>query len=79
MIELEPILNALTENQVHFVIIDGVAVTAHGSAYVTQDLDIAISALVKTQIGSSTRSGHFNRSHGVSPKIYPSYSTRARS
>jgi|SRR5688572_15680484 len=41
MIELEPILTALTVNQVHFVIIGGVAITAHGSAYVTSDLDIA--------------------------------------
>ena len=41
MIELEPILTALTDNQVHFVIIGGVAITAHGSAYVTSDLDIA--------------------------------------
>lgn len=41
MIELESILTALTSNQVHFVIIGGVAITAHGSAYVTRDLDIA--------------------------------------
>jgi len=41
MVELEPILTALTDNKVQFVIIDGVAITAHGSAYITRDLDIA--------------------------------------
>ena len=39
MIQLEPILKSLTENEVEFVIIGGVAITAHGSAYLTQDLD----------------------------------------
>jgi predicted nucleotidyltransferase len=39
MIQLEPALESLTEWQVEFVIVGGVAVTAHGSAYLTQDLD----------------------------------------
>ncbi len=39
MIQLEPILKSLTEAEVEFVIIGGVAITAHGSAYLTQDLD----------------------------------------
>lgn len=39
MIELEPALKSLTENAVDFVIIGGVAITAHGSSYLTQDLD----------------------------------------
>ncbi len=43
MIELEPALAALKENEVDFVIIGGVAITAHGSAYLTQDLDFCYS------------------------------------
>ena len=39
MIELEPALRSLTEHEVNFVIVGGVAITAHGSAYITQDLD----------------------------------------
>jgi len=39
MIQLEPILKSLTENEVEFVVIGGVAITAHGSAYLTKDLD----------------------------------------
>jgi predicted nucleotidyltransferase len=39
VIELEPALKALSENEVDFVIIGGVAITAYGSAYITQDLD----------------------------------------
>ncbi|MBA3786792.1 MAG: S9 family peptidase, partial [Acidobacteria bacterium] len=33
MINLEPVLKSLTENAVEFVIVGGVAITAHGSAY----------------------------------------------
>jgi predicted nucleotidyltransferase len=43
MIELKPTLKALTENKVNFVIVGGVAITAHGSAYLTQDLDFCYS------------------------------------
>lgn len=43
MIELEPALKSLTENAVEFVIVGGVAITAHGSAYLTQDLDFCYS------------------------------------
>jgi predicted nucleotidyltransferase len=43
MIKLEAALKALTGNNVNFVIIDGVAITAHGSAYLTQDLDFCYS------------------------------------
>lgn len=39
MIQLEPILKSLVESDVEFVIVGGVAITAHGSAYLTQDLD----------------------------------------
>ena len=39
MIELEPALRSLTENEVEFIVVGGVAITAHGSAYITQDLD----------------------------------------
>ena len=39
MVELEPAIHALMENDVEFVIVGGVAITAYGSAYVTQDLD----------------------------------------
>jgi len=43
MIELEPALKSLTENKVEFVIIGGVAISAHGSAYLTQDFDFCYS------------------------------------
>lgn len=36
-----PLLERLVEAQVDFVVIGGIAGTAHGSAYVTTDLDIA--------------------------------------
>lgn len=39
VIEIEPALKSLTENNVDFVIIGGVAITAYGSAYITKDLD----------------------------------------
>ena len=43
MIQLEPILKSLTELKVEFVVVGGVAITAHGSAYLTQDLDFCYS------------------------------------
>lgn len=43
MIQLEPILKSLIEQEVEFVIVGGVAITAHGSAYLTQDLDFCYS------------------------------------
>src|SRR4051812_15342161 len=43
MINLEPALAARTKNKVEFVIVGGVAITAHGSAYLTQDLDFCYS------------------------------------
>ena len=43
MIEIEPALKTLTENEVEFIIVGGVAITAHGSAYLTQDLDFCYS------------------------------------
>lgn len=39
MIELEPALRSLTENDAEFIVVGGVAITAYGSAYITQDLD----------------------------------------
>ncbi|HQU84690.1 MAG TPA: hypothetical protein PKY59_16245 [Pyrinomonadaceae bacterium] len=43
MIELEPAIQALYRNEVEFVVVGGVAITAYGSAYVTQDLDFCYS------------------------------------
>lgn len=43
MIQLEPALKSLIEAEVEFVVIGGVAITAHGSAYLTQDLDFCYS------------------------------------
>ena len=40
MIQLEQTLESLTQHQVEFVIIGGVAVSAHGSSYLTFDLDV---------------------------------------
>lgn len=39
MIDLEKSLTCLNESGVQFVIVGGVAITIHGSAYVTSDLD----------------------------------------
>ena len=39
VVDLEKMLANLVRHEVEFVIIDGVAATAHGSAYVTYDLD----------------------------------------
>lgn len=38
--DLRPLIDALVENQVEFVIIGGVALVLHGSARATQDLDL---------------------------------------
>ena len=43
MIQLEEILPHLIGHEVDFVIIGGVAITWHGSAYVTYDLDLCYS------------------------------------
>lgn len=41
MIKIEQSLRLLTQYQVEFVIVGGVAVSAHGSSYLTYDLDVA--------------------------------------
>jgi hypothetical protein len=43
MIELKEAITALADHGVEFVLIGGVAVTLHSSAYVTQDLDFCYS------------------------------------
>lgn len=43
MIELEIAITALVDNEVEFVLIGGVAITLHASAYVTEDLDLCYS------------------------------------
>jgi hypothetical protein len=39
IIEVETALAALVENEVIFVVIGGIAISAHGSSYITNDLD----------------------------------------
>lgn len=39
MVEFEPAIKSLTEAEVEFVIIGGVAISVHSSGYVTKDLD----------------------------------------
>lgn len=41
MIQIELTLRLLTQHQVEFVIVGGVAISAHGSSYLTYDLDVA--------------------------------------
>lgn len=41
MIQVEPTLRLLIEHQVEFVIVGGVAISAHGSSYLTYDLNVA--------------------------------------
>jgi hypothetical protein len=41
MIQVEPTLRLLIQHQVEFVIVGGVAISAHGSSYLTYDLDVA--------------------------------------
>ncbi len=43
MVELEPAIQALMENEVEFVVVGGVAITAYGSGYITQDVDFCYS------------------------------------
>ncbi|MGQ0541939.1 MAG: hypothetical protein ACT4O9_08840 [Blastocatellia bacterium] len=43
MIELKEAITALVDNDVKFVLIGGVAITLHSSAYVTEDLDFCYS------------------------------------
>lgn len=43
MVELEPTIQTLVENDVEFVVVGGVAITAYGSGYITQDLDFCYS------------------------------------
>ena len=40
MIQVEQTLRLLTEHQIEFVIVGGVAISAHGSSYLTYDLDV---------------------------------------
>ena len=40
MIDFEALLGALTREEVEFIIVGGVAATAHGAARLTQDLDV---------------------------------------
>lgn len=39
MVEFEPAIKSLTEAEVEFVIVGGVAISVHSSGYVTKDLD----------------------------------------
>jgi predicted nucleotidyltransferase len=39
VIRLESAIKTLADNKVNFVIVGGVAIVAHGSAYITKDLD----------------------------------------
>jgi hypothetical protein len=43
MLDIEGILRQLTNQQVDFVIIGGLAMIAHGSAYITKDVDLCYS------------------------------------
>jgi predicted nucleotidyltransferase len=43
MIELKDAITALSDNDVEFVLIGGVAITLHSSAYATEDLDFCYS------------------------------------
>ena len=40
MTDFEHLIRALTESGVEFIVVGGFAATAHGSAYVTVDLDV---------------------------------------
>lgn len=40
MLQVEPLLRLLADHQVDYVLIGGLAMTVHGSAYVTKDLDV---------------------------------------
>jgi predicted nucleotidyltransferase len=55
MVDFEKIITALTQSGIRFIVVGGAAATAHGSARLTQDLDIVyerskenIANLVKT-------------------------------
>lgn len=56
MIDLELALQGLHRAGVEFIIVGGVAATIHGSARLTQDLDVVYGARPKTLPGSRERS-----------------------
>lgn len=43
MVKLKPAITSLSEHQVEFVIVGGIAIRLHSSAYITQDLDFCYS------------------------------------
>jgi hypothetical protein len=43
VIKIEAAIETLVQNKVEFVIVGGIAITAHGSAYITKDLDFCYS------------------------------------
>jgi hypothetical protein len=43
VIKIESAIETLAQNNVEFVIVGGIAITAHGSAYITKDLDFCYS------------------------------------
>jgi predicted nucleotidyltransferase len=43
VIKIESAIETLVKNNVEFVIVGGIAITAHGSAYITKDLDFCYS------------------------------------
>lgn len=43
MLEVEALLHVLVDNQIEFVLIGGLAMRAHGSAHVTEDMDVCYS------------------------------------
>ena len=54
MIDLEKAIVSLAQNEVEFVIVGGVAINLHASAYITQDLDFCYSR-AKENVGRIVR------------------------
>jgi hypothetical protein len=66
MIKLEPAIQSLADNNVEFVIVGGVAIKIHSSAYVTLDLDFCyartkenLTKIVSALVGFNPRPRNF--------------------
>lgn len=70
MIELKDAITALVDNDVEFVLIGGVAITLHSSAYVTEDLDLCYSRTNTNLVKLCAALGRFKpRARGIPDEL----------
>ena len=71
MIKLETAIQALADNNVDFVIVGGVAIKIHSSAYVTLDLDFCYARTKQNLINIVSALSNFNPRPRDFPKDLP--------